>query len=188
MILFKKLRYKAMFIFICLILITLIIVSTFSRYDSNASSTADVQTALYLLNENYNSINIEMGTMTPRDEAYTYTFSISNNDGRNRTETNLEYELSIKTTTNLPLEYELYLNQNYKDQSAVNIIKTNEIMQDGDGTYFRDITTDKKNFGFQIDETNIYTLVVYFDSEYNDINYQNIIESIEVNVSSKQII
>ena len=183
----KKNKIKILFILLILFLIIYFITSTFSKYKSDASSNADIQTALYLLKEDYQSMNISLNSMIPGSTPYIYTFSISNNNGINRSETNLEYYLKIRTTTNLPLEYELYLNEDYQNPAANSIITSNLVEQDVDGTYFRKIDLDKKNFGFTNNETNIYTLVVRFDSQYNDIKYQDIIESVEITVNSKQI-
>lgn len=184
----NKNKIKVFFIILSFFLVVYIIISTFSKYTSNASSNPDIQTAVYLLKEDHQSMNISLNSMLPGQTPYVYNFSISNNDGVNRLETNLEYYLKIKTTTNLPLEYELFLNQDYQNPSSTNIIKTNVVEQDSDGTYFRKIETDKKNFGFISNEQNIYTLVIYFDSQYNNINYQNIIESIEIEIDSKQVL
>jgi hypothetical protein len=128
-------------------------------------------------------MNMSLDSLLPGATPYVYNFSISNNDGTNRTDTKLEYDLKIKTTTNLPLDYKLYING-----GNTNIISSDVISQDSDGTYFRVMTTDEKNFGFASNETNVYKLVVSFDSKYNNITYQNIMESIEIDVSSKQII
>lgn len=184
----NKNKIKIFFVILSFFLAVYIIVSTFSKYKSEASSNPNIQTALYLLKEDYQSMNLNLNSMIPGTTPYVYTFSIANNDGVNRVETNLEYNLKIKTTTNLPLEYELFLNEDYQNPSSTNIIKTNIVEQDADGTYFRKIDTDKKNFGFIANEQNVYTLVVYFDIQYNNINYQNIIESVEIEIDSKQVI
>ena len=100
----------------------------------------------------------------------------------------MEYDLKIRTTTNLPLEYRLYSNQNYNDTDALNIITSDEITQDEDGTYFRIIKTNTESFSYKEKKENIYQLVVYFPQKYNTINYQDIIEGIEISVDSKQVI
>lgn len=100
----------------------------------------------------------------------------------------MEYDLTIRTTTNLPIEYELYKNDQYTNATAQNIIKSDDIVQDDDSTYFRVLTTETETFSYNEAKKNIYQLVVRFPEKYNTINYQDIIEAIEITVDSKQII
>ncbi|MGN1352301.1 MAG: hypothetical protein ACI4VE_06005 [Clostridia bacterium] len=184
----RKRIIKLLILVFVLILLIKMISFTYSKYESRANTKPNIIVAFYVLNKDYQSMNLNLDELFPREEPYIYTFSISNTKGQKRCQTDLEYELSIKTTTNLPITYELYKNQNYNDDNATSIKKTDEIIQDEDGTYFRIITTETESFSFREDETNIYQLVVHFPQEYNTINYQDIIEGIEITVNSKQII
>lgn len=98
------------------------------------------------------------------------------------------YDLSLKTTTNLPLQIELYKNENYQNSGAMDIVSSKVTAPDGYGTYFTTYTTPTSYFGFESDEENVYTLVVYLPSIYNSINYQDVIENIQVIIKSKQVI
>ena len=184
----RKRIIKLLILVFVLILLIKMISFTYSKYESRANTKPNIIVAFYVLNKDYQSMNLNLDELFPREEPYIYTFSISNTKGQKRCQTDLEYELSIKTTTNLPITYELYKNQNYNDDNATSIKKTDEIIQDEDGTYFRIITTETESFSFREDETNIYQLVVHFPQEYNTINYQDIIEGIEITVNSKQIL
>ena len=184
----RKRIIKLLILVFVLILLIKMISFTYSKYESRANTKPNIIVAFYVLNKDYQSMNLNLDELFPREEPYIYTFSISNTKGQKRCQTDLEFELSIKTTTNLPITYELYKNQNYNDDNATSIKKTDEIIQDEDGTYFRIITTETESFSFREDETNIYQLVVHFPQEYNTINYQDIIEGIEITVNSKQII
>lgn len=184
----RKRIIKLLILVFVLILLIKMISFTYSKYESRANTKPNIIVAFYVLNKDYQSMNLNLDELFPREEPYIYTFSISNTKGQKRCQIDLEYELSIKTTTNLPITYELYKNQNYNDDNATSIKKTDEIIQDEDGTYFRIITTETESFSFREDETNIYQLVVHFPQEYNTINYQDIIEGIEITVNSKQII
>lgn len=180
---------KLLISLLSLILIVILIGRTLSKYETSATAQANIQAAFYLLNDNYQSMNIKLGMLEPRAEEYSYTFSVSNNDNVKRTETSLEYDLKIITTTNLPLTYELYMVKDGDDTTEkVNAITNEEISPDEYGTYFRTISTNTATFGHQKNETNIYTLVVHFPEEYRQIQYQDIIESIEIKVDSKQLI
>lgn len=176
----KRISIKKIFvILLCLLLVLFLVRFTYSRYQTQTNSNGELDIAFYLLKEDYKTMNIKLDAIQPRTDPYVYNFSVSNTDGTNRAETNLTYDLTIVTTTNLPLTYELYMNNS-------NAILTNEVAQDGDETYFRTIKTSTQELDFNADKTNLYTLKVYFPTEYKTINYQDIIESVEVQVSSKQ--
>lgn len=175
-------------LFLVLLIVLLNIPSTLSRYTSSSSSDVETDVAFYVLKSDYQTENILLDEIVPRDDPYVYNFSVANNDGTNRLETNLSYDLSIRTTTNLPLEYELYLNEDYASSGASSIFVTDNIVLDSDFTYFRNFTTDTKYFSYLYDEVNNYQLVVYFPREYIDYKYQDIYESIEITLKSKQVI
>ena len=184
---FKTIVFASLLVVILLVSIFLI-TTTFSRYVSETSAEAEADVAFYLLKADYQTNIVLLEEITPRNAPYTYTFTVSNYEGNKRTETNMQYDLSIRTTTNLPLEYELYLNSVYTDANAQDAIIDSDVIQDDDGTYFNIFTADTKYFSYSYNETNTYQLVVYFPATYVDEIYQDIVESIEITVNSKQIL
>ena len=181
-------KYKIIIMLVLVFILVKIISYTISRYESITSSSADLDAAYYILDEDYQTMNVNLGLLVPRNDPYIYTFVIANNDGTNRTDTNMQYDLTIRTTTNLPLQIELYKNENYNDIGSQSIIDETTIEQDEHLTYFKIFTTPTNYFGYTVNEQNTYNLVVYFPSIYNSINYQDIIENIELQIESKQII
>lgn len=175
---------------ILLILIIVIILNIMARYESEGETIGEIEIALYILDVDYQSMNLKLDSLVPREPPYVYNFSISNHKDNLRTDIELEYTLIIRTTTNLPLIYELYLNETYSASGATNLItNTNNVVAlDDDGTYFRTITMDTEFFGYLQDETNLYQLIIYFPETYKSIAYQDIIEGIEINVNSTQVI
>lgn len=182
-----KLIIKLLILLLVLLLLTRLISFTLSKYESFSKSNGDVEIAFYILNKDFQTMNLNLDSILPRDEPYVYSFSVGNTNGKENAQIDLEYNLSIRTTTNLPLTYELYKNQEYTDSDAINIIKTNEVAQDADGTYFRTITTDKVQLNYTDITTDIYQLVVRFPSIYNTTDYQDIIEAIEIDIDSNQV-
>lgn len=183
----KKSLIKLIILILLILLISRTITLTLSKFESNTSTVAEIDIAFYVLNTNYQTMNINLDSLFPRQEPYVYRFSISNFDGENIAETDLEYDLKIRTTTNLPLNYKLYLNESYDDAGAQDIIQTNEIIQDDDNTYWRKLTTLTEKMEYREKVTNEYELVIWFPEEYNTVQYQNIIEGIEIIVDSHQI-
>lgn len=186
----EKLKYIVLLLVLTVFLImaTLLTPTTKSKYASETNSSAETQIAFYLLHEDYLTNSILLEEIAPRNAPYTYNFRIANTNGTSRTETDLQYDLSIRTTTNLPLTYELYLNETYTDNNAEDIITDSDVVQDDDGTYFNVFTTSTRYFYHTYNETNQYQLVVYFPSTNISEIYQDIVESIEITVNSKQII
>ncbi len=170
---------------VIVILILLILIPLcFSRYESSATSLTEVQYAFYILKADYFTKDIKLMDIVPRDEEYVYAFTVSNFDGDKRLETKLVYDLWISCTTNLPLEYELYLN----DDRENSIIVSDDTSADEDGTYFRKLTTNKRNFSYLSNETDTYYLYIKFPSIYNGSKYADIVENITINIDSKQIV
>jgi hypothetical protein len=163
--------------------------------------SGEVDVAMYILNEDYQNMNLKLDSMMPREAPYVYDFAISNyKDGR-RTDVDLEYTLIVRTTTNLPLTYTLYLNQKYVNtedgsvvvsneilQTAENVELSNNILPDDDGTYFRTLTAKTAFFGDTDNELNLYKLVIGFPETYKSVEYQDIIESVEIIINSKQVL
>lgn len=187
----KKKHLNKKKIVIILVLIVILIISIWqvaARYQSSGSGIGEIDIAMYVIEEGYQSMNLNLGKMVPRAEPYTYNFSVSNFKENARTDVDIEYTLKIKTTTNIPLTYELYLNENYNNPDAEDIILTNVVEQDQYETYFRNISANPREFSYQQNQTDEYQLAVYFPIVYKDIAYQNFIESVEIIVESKQIL
>ena len=184
----KLLIAKLIILILCVIIVARIFALVLSRYESNTNSNANVDIAFYLLKEDYKQMTLNLGTILPKNEKYVYTFSIGNEEGSKVAEVDLRYNLKIRTTTNLPLTYELYRDQDYDNPNSANIIRTNEVTKDEDGTSFRNIGTDEVLLRYKEPETNTYYLVVNFPENYNEKTYQDIIEMIEISVDAKQVI
>lgn len=180
--------YKIAGLFISLIALIFVVPFTYSRYETRATADVRSQVAYYLLDTDYVVDSVKITDLVPSDTPYIYYFTIANNDGINRLETRLEYDLKIRTTTNLPLSFELYMNEDYDNPSSVNIVGSGNTVTDTDGTYFKEFIAPKEYFSFTYDEVNNYTLVVYFPKMYSSYQYQGLIDSIEITIDSKQIL
>ena len=182
---FKR-RIKLLISVTIIMILYKIIFGSFSLYESEASSDANLDVAYFTLDDEYETQVISLGDMVPGDER-TCVFHISNyteTEGGEEeiSETDMEYTLKIRTTTNLPLEYEL--TKSYSTGETTTI----ETITDEDGTYFKKILNETGTFRCDQGYTNTYTLKVTFPSSCDNIVYQNIIECIEISVEAKQII
>ena len=94
----------------------------------------------------------------------------------------MEYEIVLKTTTNLPLEYQIV-----KNGTILNAKQ--EIITDDDGTYYRRISLDADQMNQGTDITDNFVIKVTFPKA-NDTNaeYSDLIEYIKLDLNAKQII
>lgn len=185
----KFLKYNRLTIAIIILAILLFIVPvTYSRFQSTRTPNTEIETAFYIIDSNYETKSVHLDDLVPSDTPYTYNFTVANNNGTDRAETDIEYTIEITSTTNLPLTYALYLNQEYTDEDSTNIIINDTTQPDEYGTYFKKMVTESKKFSHLKDESNSYQMTVVFPKEYEYFEYQGIIEGIIITVKSKQVI
>ena len=190
----KTLKYKMRFIVFAVIFLTLLstsvfaVVKSFSRYNSNATLTLDIQSALFIVEPGEMSYNIDVGKILPSTEPYIYTFSISNFNEEQTTDVDLEYMLDIQTTTNLPLTYRLYYDT--YNLNETDIIATRELRQDEDSSWYNYFTVEGKHeFTYKENKTDIYYLVIDFPETYkNYLEYSGAVENIQIIIKANQII
>ena len=166
---------KFIVLIICILIVIRLITLIMARYTSNTSSEANVDTAFYVLNDDYQQMTLNLDSLIPNSTPYTYTFSISNEKDGHITETDMQYDLQIRTTTNLPLTYQLLENDT-------------TIADFTDGTYFRTMKVNSRYFKHSVSGINIYKLIITFPADFTSINYQDLIELVEISVTSTQTI
>ncbi len=180
---------KINILFLILLILIKFLPVTFSKYQSSGIGNVDTSIAFYLLEVGKLNESIKISDLVPRSEPYIYTFTISNQKESKISDVDIEYILKIRTTTNLPLQYKLYLNSDYQDSSSINLINDNNsvIEKDDDGTYFQEFTFTSEKLYFSTPKVNTYTLLIYFNETEEDATYQGNIELVELNVDSSKI-
>lgn len=208
-------RTNFLFVFLVLDLFALLTIFNPSNasYVSEALGTAEMEVALYAFSYNNlseydkddnlvsDSVDINLGVIKPGDTKY-YKFDVYNylEDAVSgdifSSETSISYALKIITTTNLPLTYKLYLNQTPFSSSSSDLIggtdpsSNKELITDGFGTFYKVFPIDERCFKLDTEELKMdrYTLVVEFPEEYSEVVYQDLIESIKIQLESKQVL
>lgn len=186
---------KKRFLIVILVMFLLMIVAirllqiAYAAYESQAKLNANINQALYILETGGMDFNIDLNKIEPSTDPYVYKFSVSNFEGNKHSDVDIEYQISLTTTTNLPLRYELYRNENYDDENATDLFKNATIKQDIDGAWYYYLKGEEKYlFPYTDDMTDIYTLVIYFSEESKTTtDYADNIENIEVEIKSNQV-
>ena len=177
----RQLYIKVLLLLIIVLIAILTIRGVMARYESSASSSADVYLAYYIFKEESISQTLKLQSILPRQAPYTYTFLVANHENNERTQTALEYTIELETTTNLPLEFSVH-----EQGETQELITATSTSQDSDGTYFRHINIQGGEFGFRTDQEVTYVLEVTFPSRWNSSQYEGIIEYLQLTIDSKQ--
>ena len=190
---FEEKKRFLLFSFLLLLILYLIFKLfgvAYASYETHAKLTASIDRAIYLIDNDGMSFNIDSEQIVPSNDPYVYKFSISNFDAVSRSDIDLSYELMVTTTTNLPLTFELYRNENHDADGAVNLFASPRIVQDEDGAWYNIYEpSGVYNMLYTEQVTDIYTLVINFPKAYaSNLVYANSIENIEVTIKSKQIV
>lgn len=186
---------KKRFLIVILAMFLLIVIAirllqiAYAAYESQAKLNANINQALYILEAGGMDFNIDLDKIEPSPDPYIYKFSISNFEGNRHSDVDIEYQINLTTTTNLPLRYELYRNENYDEANATDLFENATIKQDIDGAWYNYLEgTEKYLFPYTEDMTDIYTLVIYFPEENKTTtDYADNLENIEVEIKSNQV-
>ena len=159
---------------------------TYSRYETHVTSQNSITTAVYLLDDTYQTLTVRLPDIQPSNNQYAYSFSISNYNEDLHCDTNLKYRIHIRTTTNADITYQLFstLDVDHAEPDTV----TRSTVQDQDGTHFNHIYTDYKTMLYSEDKTDYYTILFTFPTDFIEAKYSGLVELIEINVESSQII
>lgn len=160
----------------------------YASYKSSAKLVTNIDKALYLIDTDKMSFNIDPEQIVPSLEPYTYKFSVSNFNSSRQGEVSLLYTVKVITTTNLPISIQLYRNENYDDSQATPLLTGARTVQDEDGSWYNIYDTNNSyTMDYKDKITDIYTLVVNFPKNYSSsTTYADCIESIEVRIESSQ--
>lgn len=169
---------------------------TLSRYESVATSQNSISTAVYLLDDTYQTINVKLPDVIPSNNQYTYSFSVSNYNEDKHSDTNLKYRIHIRTTTNMEITYDLFNTLDIEE--ATTCVSSDSVIQDYYGTHFRHIYTDYSTMLYSEDKTDYYTVLFTFPQDpetvesnpnnIHDAKYSGIAEMIEINIESQQVL
>lgn len=155
--------------------------TTFGIYSSTKDGEAKIDLAYSLIDVNEDVQDINLSDIQPDDKERSIIFTVSNYKGDKIIDINMLYNVTITTTTNLPIEYSLY------DENNNKIEITSQTIKDTYNTIFNEIKTQDIRVGYDKKVTNQYKLTYRLDSKYQASSYQDIIELLSIKVSAKQV-
>ena len=186
---FKFLLFSFL-LFLILFLAYFLLRVVYSRYEVGAKLNANIMKAIYIIDAENISFNLEPQGIIPRNDPYTYRFSVSNFKGTKRSDMDIEYKVKVRTTTNLPILVSMYRNQLPTDTGATNILGGAVNEQDEDDAWYKLYeAVGTYSFLYTTRTTDVYTLKIEFPASYaTSPIYANYLESIEIIIESKQML
>lgn len=183
-----KFTFKLTIIVFLITLIINLVGVTYSRYESAANMNVQANIALFLVEQGTYNGTIAFEGLEPSSTPYTYVINVKNYNSSHRTDVDLTYHIKFETTTNLPLSFSVYRNEEYSN-NATNIISSTSYRQDGDVYYKVYDTSDDYSFHYNVNEQDYYTLVVSFPESYKNFPdlYQGKIDLVTVIITAEQV-
>ena len=203
----RSVNFISVFLIVDLLLIFGLLKTSSAIYVSDAIGEAPMDVALYAFNYDglYNvttgtneaAIDINLGSLTPGDVKF-YSFKVTNkvvNDENEEitSDTNIIYKLKVITTTNINLKYSLYYEQDPRSTTATDLFSSNGndigvYATDGWGTWFKHYAIPARCLKKENVEVDDYILKVEFPADFKDADYQDMVESIKIQLESKQVV
>ena len=201
---FDKKTFMFYMFFTIVLLITLIVLSTFkftqARYESDAVITASPSLAFFIVDVQSETGQIRLSDMVPRTNPYLYIFEVSNFKDGHRANVDLTYSIEIITTTNMPLKFKVYKGNNMTQD----IIDSNTVTTDENGVYYRHLVIDEAStMGYSANHTDTYTLSVEFPIantqsplpsptptpyNHNPDAYAGVIDLVDIKINAEQVV
>ena len=195
---FVNINYKRLtrYLFLSFLLfISLIIISTIdftqARYESEVEVDGGPTLAFFIVDVTTQSGHIKLDEMIPRTEPYTYTFNVSNfiteNNTTRRANVDLTYTIEIITTTNMPLNFQIFKGNDMNTMQVDHDTTTT----DSNGVYYRHLVIDDASImTYSANHTDTYTLWVQFPLANKDYpeKYEGIIDLVDIKIVAEQVV
>lgn len=189
----KKNSYRNL-IFLLIAIVLLIIIGiaiTMARYTSTGNTTVNAEVAFYVIEEGFQTGNIMLSNLYPREDPFEYEFTVANTDGTNVSEVSLDYNMDMTITTNLPLDIKIYKkasgSNTYSELTSTSDIENNIVLDESRQCYIRKIKLKNGAFTFNQTQTDTYKISAEFPIEYNEVEaYEGVIDNVSILLEATQ--
>ena len=184
-------QFKAYFFISVLLILSIVglgrVKFTSAKYESEKQLDIKPSFAFFITDIGTQSATLKLDNIVPSDEAYLYTFTVSNFKDGKKANVDLRYSIEVITTTNLPLNFKLYKNPVFTNETH----HSDNIIQNDDGVYFRHLLYDSESvMSYQTATTDTYTLWVEFPSSHKEeaASLNGIMDLVDVEIRAKQVV
>lgn len=181
-----KFILRLIFLFLIVVLEINIVSIAYSKYESQAVGNIKPDVALFVLDAKTYTGNLSLSGLVPRNDSYTYLIYVTNSDSEdNVSNVNMTYNLTFKTTTNLPLTYDII-----DVDTGLSVVSDTTSYTDSNGVYYN-VYHDNHTYSFNYGtpEKKYFRVVVNFPNTYSmNPEYQSMIDLFTVEADAKQVV
>ena len=175
-------KYKTLAILALLIALVFGSGITYSVFHSNASLSGNQGIAQFIFKtEKTNHLELPLFNLNPGDSK-DYEFSVSNNSENSISHVTIEYQIIIQTYHFMPLDIKLYKI----------VDDTEELIMTCDEKYTRNeenalvCNSEVQEMSYIEESLDNYIIKVEFPAQYNDIEYSDLVDYIDITIKSWQ--
>ena len=173
----KRIALIVMFGFLNILLVGV----TYSFFNSETNFFANQDIAKFVFNaEETNTISVPITDLNPGDSA-SYSFEVTNNVDDLVSQVTINYQCIVKTYHLMPLEIKLF-----KTGTVEELILTCDetYKRDGNNQLICDSLVQEMAYDNKVSDT--YRLDISFPEEYNNENYSELVDYIDIDIRSWQ--
>ncbi len=175
----KRITLIIMFGFLNILLVGV----TYSFFTSDAKFFANQDIAKFVFNlEETSSISVPITDLNPGDTT-SYTFEVANNVYDVVSQVSINYQVIIKTYHLMPLEIKLF-----KTGGADELILTCDESFSRDSDNQLVCNSLVQEMVYDVKSSDKYRLDIKFSEEYNNEDYTDLVDYIDINIRSWQVI
>ncbi len=175
----KRITLIIMFGFLNILLVGV----TYSFFTSDTKFFANQDIAKFVFNsEETSSISVPITDLNPGDTT-SYTFEVANNVDDVVSQVSINYQVIIKTYHLMPLEIKLF-----KTGGADELILTCDESFSRDSDNQLVCNSLVQEMVYDVKSSDKYRLDIKFSEEYNNEDYTDLVDYIDINIRSWQVI
>lgn len=176
-------KKKAVIIVSIIVFILTLSGITYSMFTSEANmESVNSNIAKFVFNDqSLDEINIDLDNLYP-GTTLEYPFYISNNEDQTISDTKIMYQITIKTYHFIPLNIELYSVEN-EEETLVGVCDETYTRNSSNELVCNMPEAELNKTSLQRDD---YILKISFPSNYNSVDYSNLVDFIKISISSYQ--
>lgn len=180
-----KIKYKLLLGLLLMVMLLLSSGITYSVFNSGSTlNTPDQQIAKFVFDTNVvDYIELNLTNINPGDKKE-YLFSVSNSQSENLSNITVNYEITVKTYHFMPLTIELYKTDANNNETLIMDCNENYYARNSSNELICNSPTQIMSFSNEVLEN--YKIIVTFPSEYNNEIYANLVDYIDLEISSRQ--